>query len=176
MKPQTTLLLRPSVINAGEWWPERPSKTEWNRLRKQVLERDDYTCAGCGHRALKWMNVHHIDASGNHTLDNLGTICVACHAVLHMGRNLSLGVIEIWESNRSQVEVVQLTRQGIYNGKSLQEIKESFDLKEGEWPPSSIDWANNLLRSMGNAVRGYLDEPLVAVFVNFQKWQLDDAG
>src|SRR5438309_342769 len=95
-------LLRPGVTNRMLWYPERPEKAEWDRIRKIVLDRDHYSCCTCGHRALKYMNVHHLKESGNNSPNNLATICVACHADLHIGLNLSLGAIEIWLSPLSQ--------------------------------------------------------------------------
>jgi predicted HNH restriction endonuclease len=53
------------------------------------------------------MNVHHIGASEDNNPKNLMTSCVACHAVLHIRLNLSHQVIEIWEANISQLEIVQ---------------------------------------------------------------------
>jgi len=166
-------VLRPSVTNPKLWYPERPPKAQWNRIRKVVLERDNYTCCACGHRALKYMNVHHREETGDTNPENLTTICVACHAVLHIGRNLDLKVIEIWKSDLPQVELVQKTREGINNGLSLDEINKAFKLKRGPHTPDSILYANELTGSMGNAPRAYLPEPLCAVFVNLSRWQLE---
>lgn len=54
---------------------------------QQALERDDYTCTVCGSRDN--LVVHHIDGRGrgckepNHTLENLETLCNACHCRHH---------------------------------------------------------------------------------------------
>lgn len=167
------LILRPGVTNPGIWYPERPPKTEWDRIRKVVLERDNYTCCSCGHHALKWMNVHHLEESGDNKPENLVALCVACHAVLHMGRNLTLQIIEIWETDVSQVEIVQKTREMVKAGMALEQIKKKFKLKRGAHAPDSVDYANNLVAQMGNAPRAYLDEPLCAVFVNLNRWQIE---
>lgn len=172
-KAHAAVLLRPSVINPDLWFPDRPPKTEWERVRKVVLERDNYTCVGCGHRAQKYMNVHHLKETGGTSLRNLVTVCVACHAVLHIGRNLELGTIEIWESPISQVEIVQRTREGVKRGQSLAKIKKGLKLKRGEHPPKSVQFANDLIDAMGKKPRGYLPEPLCAVFVSFRQWQLE---
>lgn len=166
-------MLRPGITNISLWYPERPPKNEWNKIRKIVLERDDYACSCCGHRAAKYMNIHHIEESGDNSPENLTTICVACHAVLHIGRNLALGVIEIWESDKSQVEIVRCTREGIGNGKSLENIKRELPLKTGPYPPDSIQYASSLISAMGNSPRAYLDEPLCAVFVGLKRWQIE---
>ncbi|MFA7237822.1 MAG: hypothetical protein WC058_13240 [Phycisphaeraceae bacterium] len=166
-------LLRPGIINPQSWYPDRPPKAEWDRIRKIVLERDNYTCCGCGHRAIKYMNVHHLEESDINAPGNLITICIACHAVLHIGRNLDLQVIEIWESSLSQVEIVQRTRSGVKKGLTLAEINESFKLKPGPYSPNSLRYANDLIQKVEKKPRAYLDEPLCAVFVNLKRWQLE---
>jgi hypothetical protein len=167
------IVLRPGVTNPALWYPERPPQTEWMRIRKTVLERDDYTCHACGHRAVKYMNVHHLAQSCDNTIENLATICVACHAVLHIGRNLALAAIEIWESPLSQVEIVRRSRDGIRAGLSLAQINATFRLKHGPYPPGSLRYANELTDVMGEAARAYLSEPLCAVFLNLSRWQLE---
>ena len=69
--------IRPSVINSKLWNPERPSKNKWAKIRKIVLERDNYTCQYCNHFAKKYMNIHHVDDSKDNTPENLITCCVA---------------------------------------------------------------------------------------------------
>lgn len=172
-KATPAFVLRPGVTNPALWYPDRPPEAEWARIRKAVLERDDCTCAGCGHRALKYMHVHHLKESESNSLKNLTTVCVACHAVLHMGRNIDYGAIAIWEAPLPQVEIVKRTRQGIEQGRSLTQINKQFKLKRGEHPPKSLEWANELVRRMGRASRASLPEPLCAVFVKFSQWQLE---
>ena len=164
--------LRPGVTNRNLWEPERPPQAEWNRIRKVVLERDNYTCTSCSHHSLKFMHVHHLSDSENNAPENLSSLCVACHAILHMGRNLSLGTIEIWKSSLSQVEIVRATREGVRAGKNLGEINASFGLKKGRYAPGSMLWANSLLDSMGPEPRASLQAPLCAVFIEFKQWQL----
>ena len=167
------LLLRPGITNPGLWWPERPARGQWNKIRKGVLERDSYTCQGCGHRALLHMNIHHLTESGQNNPDNLATLCVACHAVLHVGMNLKLGVVEIWKSGLSQVDIVRKTREGVKKGRSLAQIKRGLKLKRGRYSPRSIRYANDLVLSIGDESRAYLKEPLCAVFVKLKRWQLE---
>ena len=119
------------------------------------------------------MNIHHLEESEDNDPANLKTVCVACHAILHMGMNLSLGSIEIWKCELSQVEIVQKTRAGVKDGKSLVEIKKSFKLKKGPLAVTSVDYANNLIRTMGNEPRASLPEPLCAVFVDLKRWQVE---
>ncbi|MDE2466037.1 MAG: HNH endonuclease [Alphaproteobacteria bacterium] len=140
-----------------------------------MLERDHNACQFCGHVARKYMNVHHLNESGENNPDNLITCCVACHAVLHVGRNLTLGVVEVWESKLSQVEIVRATREGVKSGKTLQAIKKTLKLKKGLYPPGSIEYANTIVASMGKSPRASLEEPLSAVFINLKRWQIEQA-
>ncbi len=173
-KAQSKWVLRPGVINPAYWFPKRPKQTVWRRLRKTVLERDNWTCVFCGHRARKWMNLHHVRSSRSNSPKNLVPVCVACHAVLHIGYNLSLGVIEIWQSKLSQVEIVRRTREGVRQGRTLSSIKRSLRLKRGSLPPKSIDWANQLVLGMGRKSRASLEEPYCAVFVMLKRWQIEE--
>jgi 5-methylcytosine-specific restriction endonuclease McrA len=56
---------------------------QWQRVRKQVLERDGYRCQQCG--SVKGLVVHHIRPwveTQDDSLGNLITVCRACHARL----------------------------------------------------------------------------------------------
>jgi len=164
--------LRPGITNPMYWQPERPR--DWKRIRRAVLERDKDACHFCGHKALKFMNVHHIDEARAGDISNLITSCVACHAVQHIGRNLDLGVIEIWRSNNlSQVQIVQRSRSAVRSGKSLADVKRSLRLAPGPYPPTSKAYANELIPSIDSAPRAFLPKPLCAVFVNLTRWQLE---
>lgn len=58
-------------------------------LREDVLERDGYKCVRCG--SDEDLTVHHVDGEGrgsarpNNLLENLLTVCRACHARIHHG-------------------------------------------------------------------------------------------
>ncbi len=168
--------LRPGITNPKLWYPERPPRNEWNKIRKIVLNRDKNTCQFCGHIAKKYMNVHHVSETNSNTPDNLITCCVACHAVMHMGRNLSLGIIEIWQSEIPQVEIVQITREGIKNGRTLKTINKALPLKKGPHNPASIEYANSLIPTIANKPRATLEKPLCAVFVNLKRWQIESTN
>lgn len=161
-------------MNPNHWFPDRPPDSEWRRLRRCVLERDDHTCYFCGHRATKWMNIHHSKSGSDNRPQNLQTICVACHAVLHIGHSLGFGVIEIWKSRMSQVEIVKRTRKGVEGGKSLSQIKKSLQLRRGPYPPRSLKYADELIDLMERSSRAYLDKPLCAVFIKMKRWQVED--
>jgi hypothetical protein len=167
------LILRPSVVNPIHWFPDRPPKTEWNKIRKVILERDNFTCAGCGHRATKYMNIHHTGGGTDNHINHLVTLCVACHAILHIGRNLDLKILEIWKSELTQRDIVIRTRAFIKAGYGLEEVKKMLPIKRGRYTPKSMRYATDLVNSIGTANRAYLEEPLCAIFVNLSRWQLE---
>ena len=169
----TDFILRPGVANRNSWFPERPKQSEWTKIRASILNRDNYTCISCGHQAYKWMHVHHLDESAGNDESNLRTLCAACHAVTHMGFSLQRGFIEIWKSPISQVDIVRVTRNGVRQGKLLDEIKGELALKRGRRAPDSIRWANSLVEKMEYEPHAELPEPLCAVFVEFTRWQID---
>jgi len=166
--------LRPGIINPQFWCPDRSALEK--KQRKAVLERDNYTCVSCDHRALKYMNLHHLEESEDNSINNLATMCVACHAVMHIGRNLALGTIEIWASEISQVDIVRQTRAGIRVGETLEQIKKGLPIKKPHSvPPNSVEWANSLVKECGQsgAARCSLKPPLCAIFVKFKRWQIE---
>ena len=63
-----TKVLRASVMRQGEWFKERDQE-EWKRIRRQVLKRDNSTCVYCGWQAQRFMQVNHIGAEDNHSLE-----------------------------------------------------------------------------------------------------------
>jgi len=55
----------------------------WHELRKQVYERDNWTCQDCGKKCHHDITCHHIvpyRISQDDSMDNLITLCVACHS------------------------------------------------------------------------------------------------
>ena len=83
-------------------------------------------------------------------------------------------LIEVWESEISQVEIVKRTRESVRQGLTLEQIKAQLPLKPGKFPADSTRYANQLVAKIKDAPRAYLDEPLCAVFVNFTKWQIGE--
>jgi predicted restriction endonuclease len=55
-------------------------------IRKAVYQRDNYRCRVCNNS--NGLHPHHIkykSAGGTDTLDNLLTVCFACHRAIHDG-------------------------------------------------------------------------------------------
>lgn len=75
---------------------ERPPKPRnWNTIRKQVYDRDGYTCVNCGAgggpNGNSELHADHIlprSRDGPDTLQNLRTLCSECHQARH-ARNFS---------------------------------------------------------------------------------------
>lgn len=62
------------------------ANSEFKKVRKDILKRDDNTCQYCGFRSDKYQEVHHIDDNhSNNEADNLITICAICHSCFHIG-------------------------------------------------------------------------------------------
>jgi 5-methylcytosine-specific restriction endonuclease McrA len=96
--PHSFISLRPGISNRNQWQGAERKNAVSAKIRKVVLERDGNSCASCGHRAMKWMHVHHIEDEDNDALENLATLCPACHAVMHFGRSMQWGTLEIWKA------------------------------------------------------------------------------
>lgn len=168
------LELRPSVVNPELWYPDRSDRTTWNKVRRAVLEQWDYTCRFCGHRALKHMQIHHLYLHRKRR-PILVPVCLACHAVLHIGLSLMFGAVEVWKSRISQREIILRTRQGIREGKSLRQIKKTLPISRGLLSPKSVEWANQLEAKIGRRPIISLERPHCAVFVKLKKWQLEES-
>ena len=68
----------------------RTADADFADVRESILRRDKYSCQGCGLQTAREnhkLNVHHIDFNpGNNDPDNLITLCVFCHGILHIGK------------------------------------------------------------------------------------------
>lgn len=73
---------------------KRPSKKypeNWNALRFSVFERDKYICQMCGVKCKingGWRSpqCHHkvpVNCGGDHSWNNLMTLCKRCHTLVH---------------------------------------------------------------------------------------------
>ena len=62
----------------------RVASIPYSRLRKEILERDNWRCQVCGR--LTNLDVHHMrrrSALGEDLETNLITVCRECHQILH---------------------------------------------------------------------------------------------
>jgi hypothetical protein len=60
-------------MTSREWHKDR-NQTEWDTTKQEVCKRDEYTCVYCQITARKFMQVNHIGAEDDHSLENLETI------------------------------------------------------------------------------------------------------
>lgn len=107
---------------------------EWQKLRKKILQRDEYTCQYCGFKSKKYQIVHHIDGNPqNNSDDNLVVICQMCNLVEHAGQGCVVqGVVNLYEKSKfSQNEIIKITREMRDKKKTDSEIIDFLGLKEG---------------------------------------------
>jgi hypothetical protein len=171
--------LRPSVMRADQWYKERDQAT-WHRIRKQVLERDRYTCAYCLIVCQKFMQVNHIGAEDTHDLENLETVCAACHRVLHLGASAVDGLLTVFECKPDLVDmavVVRKTRALVSRQMPWEQIEDSildhFALPGGYQATTaeSVAWANRLLGSIeATAFRTELPAGYAVLFHEAAPW------
>lgn len=70
---------RRNAKRAGE--APRSTGRPWMRLRAAVLERDGYTCIGCGARATEVHHIVPVASGGPDHPDNLVSLCHDCHVL-----------------------------------------------------------------------------------------------
>jgi len=61
------------------------SPDDWDKLRRKIYARDNYTCQTCG-ATDEVVHAHHIvpkSAGGTDDEENLKTLCGKCHAMMH---------------------------------------------------------------------------------------------
>ncbi len=129
--------LFPSFVPPETW---RSSKNitslnslEWRKLRKKILERDEYICQYCGFKSKKYQIVHHIDGNPqNNSDDNLVVICQMCNLVEHAGQGCVVQeVVDLYEKSKfSQNEIIKITREMRDKEKTDSEIIDFLGLTE----------------------------------------------
>jgi HNH endonuclease len=172
-------ILRASVMRKDEWFKERDQE-EWKRTRRQVLKRDNSTCMYCGWQTQRFMQVNHIGAEDNHNLDNLETVCAACHAVLHIGIKSMQGIISAFGCKpglTNMAKVVHATRMLVARSTNWAEIErqvlEHYALPDGHvyTCDETTRLANQMLKMIQpGEYRGYLPEGTAILFHQSLPW------
>src|SRR5260370_41109658 len=112
------------------------------------------------------MQVNHIGAEDDHHLDNLETVCAACHAVLHLGITSMEGLLSAFDCKpelTNMARIVRGTRVLVARKTRWPEIERQgvgdYSLPGGQvytgWEPTMLD--NQILqKSKAGEYRGYL--------------------
>lgn len=171
--------LRASVMRADEWFKDR-DQAAWVQIKKQALHRDQYTCSYCLLICQKFMQVNHIGAEDRHDLENLETVCGACHRVLHLGASALDGLLTVFECKPDLTDmavIVRMTRALVSRQTPWpqieQHILDRFALPDGRHysTDESVAWANRLLHSIQPpAFRAELPEGLAVLFHEAGPW------
>lgn len=104
--------------------------------RYKVLERDNYMCQYCQTTEQKALVVHHIDeVIENTSMDNLITICNACHARIHHGgsRNAKYKQVsrdDVIEAINSTPNLEEAAKKLGITRKTLRKKRELYGLPE----------------------------------------------
>lgn len=94
-----------------DWARSQREQRNYANLRKPTLKRDGYRCVKCGSNRL--LCVHHKDGNGrgksqpNNTIDNLETLCRACHMNIHRPKfpNQSITMRKAWITRRKNQQI-----------------------------------------------------------------------
>ncbi len=175
-----TKILCASVMRRNEWFKERDPE-EWKHIRNQVLKRDNSTCVYCSWKAQRFQQVNHIGAEDNHSLDNLETVCAACHAVLHIGIKSIEGLISAFDCKpalTNMVGIVDATRTLVARNLRWSEIErqilDRYALPDGRLYTcdETSGLANQMLKTIPpGEYRGYLPEGKAILFHASPPWK-----
>ncbi len=176
---QMAKVLRASVMRRSEWFKER-NQDEWKRIRTQVFKRDNYTCVYCGWKTQRFQQVNHIGAEDNHSLDNLETVCAACHAVLHIGIKSMEGILSAFDCKPELTNMAKIgyTTRVLVSRKTLwpeieRQVLERYALPDGRvyTCDETVGLANQMLKTIPpGEYRGYLPEGKAILFHASAPW------
>ncbi len=77
-------------------YAEKLKDPRWQKKRLKILERDNFTCQGCGNTK-KTLHVHHMKYDKEPWLiddESLTTLCDSCHEIFHHSVNLIKNKLE----------------------------------------------------------------------------------
>lgn len=105
-------------VKRKQWRMEQSEKDRndadpvFQRVRRQVLERDGHRCVFCGFSSPVYQEVHHLDGNhANHGLENLVTVCNIDYLCLHLGMAALKGSIFLAVvPELTQAEITNLMR------------------------------------------------------------------
>ncbi len=106
---------------------------EWQKLRKKILKRDNYTCAYCGYKSEKYQIVDHIDGDPKNNKDeNLQIVCQMCNLIKHSGQGCEIqAVVDLYRKSKyPQYVIIKITRKMRDEGASDEEIIKVLELQD----------------------------------------------
>lgn len=157
-------------------WGEYPD--DWEKKRKQVLDRDAYECQRCGESNTN-LQVHHrtaISEGGGHELSNLETVCRSCHATEHPTKvTISEAVannqrLRMKYRSSSGTRVRELDPYGMAMHEGIQYLV-GYDYYRDEiriFRPTRIEWTEALSKSFAQPP-GWNTEQYLADEMGFQR-------
>jgi len=90
--------MRDSKLNIKEFFnknQEQDSTDEWMKVRRIVLERDNYSCQVCSNQRNSHNNIHHLiprhlfdEEIESHYKENCITLCASCHTSVENGMEI----------------------------------------------------------------------------------------
>jgi len=117
--------------NSGQ--AKKLEKEKWQEFRKNILERDDYTCAYCGYKSDKYQIADHIDGNPENNLDgNMQVICQMCNLIKHSGQGCKVqAVVDLYRKSKyNQNTIIKITRKMRDGGSEDAEIINVLELNE----------------------------------------------
>ncbi len=101
---------------------------EFKNVREKVVQRDKFTCAGCGFRSIKYQEVHHRDDDhANNDPKNLITACSFCHMVQHIGlAGMNKEAVIIWAPEFSQADIHHIVRNALVARRNYEIVKKDM--------------------------------------------------
>lgn len=73
------------MFSPKKWYADKLADPRWQRRRLEIYQRDHFTCQFCTDSRTT-LAVHHLSYRNNPwdvPLDQLKTVCIHCHAVIH---------------------------------------------------------------------------------------------
>lgn len=127
-------------------WNSNQYPSNWNKIRKRILNRDGYECTRCG-TSDDQLHVHHIkpiSEGGSHSPKNLKTLCHSCHEDVH-GHRIPTKSEDSTNSNSLLKKALWLPAWELENTDEEVDIEEIFNPLYRENAQSREDWIGRLV-------------------------------